>query len=68
MHHLTVAWDIEGEDYVLDLKLNRDLIPDNYFQKYHHEVNQLSLMIGRVVQVLSGFCTNFSVNEIKLCE
>ena len=40
VQHLTVAWDIEGEDYVLDLKLNRDLIPDNYFEKYHHEVKQ----------------------------
>ena len=39
IHHLTVAWDLDGEDYVLDLKLNRDLIPDNYFEKYHHQVS-----------------------------
>ena len=39
IHHLTVAWDVDGEDFVLDLKLNRDLIPDNYFEKYHHQVN-----------------------------
>ena len=38
VHHLTVAWNIDDEDVVLDLKLNRDLIPDNYFEKYHKQV------------------------------
>ena len=45
--HLTVAWDIEGEDYVLDLKLNRDLIPDNYFEKYHHEVKHFDSLSSK---------------------
>ena len=39
VHHLTVAWVLDnGEDVVLDLKLNRDLIPDSYFEKYHKQV------------------------------
>jgi hypothetical protein len=39
IHDLTVAFDINGTDYVLDLQLNRNLIPSNYFQKYHHKVS-----------------------------
>ena len=43
IHHLTVAWNIDGQDYVLDLKLNRDLIPEHYFEKYHHQVGKFSI-------------------------
>ena len=39
VHHLTVAWDLDGEDFVLDLNLNRELIPEKYFEKYHHQVS-----------------------------
>lgn len=42
VHHLTVAWDIGDEDFVLDLELNRDLIPDTYWQKYHNEVRNIT--------------------------
>ena len=39
LDHLTVTFDGEDErQFVLDLQLNRQLIPDNYFQKRHHQV------------------------------
>ena len=47
IHHLTVAWDVDGQDFVLDLKLNRDLIPEHYFEKYHHQVEKLSIICNR---------------------
>jgi hypothetical protein len=42
--HLTVTF--EGEDerqFVLDLQLNRQLIPDNYFQKTHKQVGRIQM-------------------------
>lgn len=53
IHHLTVGWDVDGEDYILDLKLNRELIPESYFEKYHHQ--------GRSV------VNKPNKNEIELC-
>ena len=38
VHHLTVGWVVDHQDFVLDLKLNRELIPESYFEKYHHQV------------------------------
>ena len=64
VHHLTVAWDLDGEDFVLDLNLNRDLIPEKYFEKYHHQVStercqlQLSLWFCK-------FWRNFCVDKIN---
>ena len=39
-HQLTVAWVDEntGQDVLVDLNLNRDLIPESYMERYHHEV------------------------------
>ncbi|GJQ69047.1 hypothetical protein Trydic_g15703 [Trypoxylus dichotomus] len=34
LHHLTVAYDVDGQNYVLDLNLNRDLLPKGYFHRY----------------------------------
>ncbi|XP_017779843.1 PREDICTED: disintegrin and metalloproteinase domain-containing protein 9 isoform X2 [Nicrophorus vespilloides] len=33
-HHITVDYDLDGRKFVLDLRLNRDLIPKGYFQRY----------------------------------
>ena len=38
VHHLTVAWVLDDEDVLLDLKLNRDLLPESYTEKYQHKV------------------------------
>jgi len=42
-HHLTVAWvDTKtGKDIVVDLNLNRDLIPESYAERYHHQGNSV---------------------------
>ena len=40
LHHLTVAWVLDDKDVLMDLKLNRDLIPDSYTEKYQHEVRR----------------------------
>ena len=39
-HQLTVAWvdNNTGQDVLVDLNLNRDLIPESYMERYHHEV------------------------------
>ena len=37
--HLTVSFTSRGKEYVVDLQLNRQLIPLNYFQKYHKKVS-----------------------------
>ena len=42
-HHITVAW-VDGKtnkDIVVDLNLNRDLIPESYAERYHHQVKHL---------------------------
>ena len=36
---LTVSFTSRGKEYVVDLQLNRQLIPLNYFQKYHKKVS-----------------------------
>ena len=42
LDHLTVTFDGEDErQFILDLQLNRQLIPDNYFQKRHHQVKHI---------------------------
>ena len=38
VHHLTVAWVLDDQDVLLDLKLNRDLLPESYTEKYQHKV------------------------------
>merc|ERR1719410_371836 len=37
VHHLTVAWVLDDKDVLLDLKLNRDLLPESYREKYQHQ-------------------------------
>ena len=41
VHHLTVAWVLDDKDVLLDLKLNRDLLPESYTEKYQHQVRSL---------------------------
>nr|CAD7443280.1 unnamed protein product [Timema bartmani] len=36
IHDLTIGYNVHGRDYVLDLRLNRDLIPKSYFERYQH--------------------------------
>ncbi|PNF29074.1 hypothetical protein B7P43_G12631, partial [Cryptotermes secundus] len=36
IHDLTIGYDINGKDYVLDLRLNRELVPKSYFERYQH--------------------------------
>ena len=39
LDHLTVTFEDEDErEFVLDLQLNRQLIPENYFQRTHKQV------------------------------
>jgi hypothetical protein len=40
LSHLTVAFTLAGgeKEMILDLQLNRDLLPQGYFEKYHHKV------------------------------
>jgi hypothetical protein len=33
-----VAFTLGERDVVLDLQLNKDLLPQGYFEKYHHKV------------------------------
>ncbi|KAF2884513.1 hypothetical protein ILUMI_21658 [Ignelater luminosus] len=44
VHHLSINYDIDGKNHILDLQLNRDLIPTNYFKEYQkngkHVVNR----------------------------
>jgi len=42
-HQLTVAWvdNNTGQDVLVDLNLNRDLIPESYMERYHHEGNSV---------------------------
>ena len=39
---VTLGSDDDERQFVLDLKLNRDLIPKNYFQKTHKQVRNAS--------------------------
>ena len=51
-HHLTVAWvDKEGKEAVLDLQLNRDLIPEAYTQRYHHQVTRKEPIRGALTRL-----------------
>ncbi|XP_077287628.1 uncharacterized protein LOC143912233 isoform X2 [Arctopsyche grandis] len=34
IHDLTISYDIDGEQYLLDLRLNRELIPSNFFVRH----------------------------------
>ncbi|GLG97297.1 ADAM 17-like protease [Gryllus bimaculatus] len=36
IHDLTIGYVVDGKDYVLDLRLNRELIPESYFERYQH--------------------------------
>ena len=39
LSHLTVAFTLgDDREVLLDLQLNRDLLPLGYFEKYHHKV------------------------------
>ncbi|XP_049859100.1 pneumococcal serine-rich repeat protein [Schistocerca gregaria] len=36
IHDLTVGFVVDGKNFILDLRLNRELIPDTYFERYQH--------------------------------
>lgn len=36
-HDLTLGYNIDGKEYTLDLRLNRELIPANFFVRYQHQ-------------------------------
>ena len=38
LNDLTVSFTSRRQDYVIDLRLNHQLIPHGYFQKYHRQV------------------------------
>jgi len=49
LSHLTVAFTLGDKDVLMDLQLNRDLLPQGYFEKYHHKVrNKHSRMLCRL--------------------
>ena len=41
IHDLTMAFDSRGQKFILDLKLNQNLIPKEYFHKYQTKVRQI---------------------------
>jgi hypothetical protein len=44
-HHLdriTVRLPVDGNELVLDLALNKDLIPDTFFERYQEQVGCFS--------------------------
>ena len=41
LNDLTLKFQSEGQNFVVDLHLNHQLIPDGYFQKYHKEVGAI---------------------------
>ena len=42
LNDLTLTFQSEGQNFIVDLHLNHQLIPDGYFQKYHKEVSSIS--------------------------
>ena len=42
LNDLTLTFQSEGQNFIVDLHLNHQLIPDGYFQKYHKEVRSIS--------------------------
>ena len=55
LDHLTVTFDGDNDRrFVLDLKLNRQLIPENYFQKTHKQVRNVFdyLIIRQAIQTV----------------
>ena len=41
IHDLTMSFDSRGQKFILDLKLNQNLIPKEYFHKYQTKVRQI---------------------------
>ena len=41
LNDLTLKFQSEGQNFIIDLHLNHQLIPDGYFQKYHKEVRAI---------------------------
>ena len=40
IHDLTMSFDSRGQKFILDLKLNQNLIPKEYFHKYQTKVRK----------------------------
>ncbi|KAI4460525.1 adam a disintegrin and metalloprotease domain [Holotrichia oblita] len=53
IHHLTVTYELDGQNYTVDLNLNRDLLPKGYFHRYQKDG-------GEVVDKPSS-------DEVELC-
>ncbi|KAK5644416.1 hypothetical protein RI129_005716 [Pyrocoelia pectoralis] len=41
IHQLTISYDVEGKEYILDLQLNRNLIPKGYFRRHQENGNKV---------------------------
>ena len=41
IHDLTLSFDSRGQKFILDLKLNQNLIPKEYFHKYQTKVGKI---------------------------
>ncbi|XP_071445169.1 disintegrin and metalloproteinase domain-containing protein adm-2 [Hetaerina americana] len=61
IHHLSVGFDVDGKDYLLDLQLNRELIPKSYFERHQkngshviHRPNKEELELCHYKGVLRG--------------
>ena len=37
-HHLSMSYRLKGKEVWLDLQLNKELIPQGYFEKHHYKV------------------------------
>ena len=69
-HHLTVAWfdDKTGKDIVVDLNLNRDLIPESYAERYHHQVNIIELECESLSRYVEGRVHKLCTYDVSMKE
>ncbi|XP_032793698.2 mucin-5AC [Daphnia magna] len=42
VNDLSIIYSLDNDSYILDLRLNRDLVPDGYFEKYHQDGEQIT--------------------------
>ena len=49
IHDLTMSFDSRGQKFILDLKLNQNLIPKEYFHKYQTKVRQIIIPIKNML-------------------
>ena len=64
LNDLTVSFTSRGQDYVIDLRLNHQLIPHGYFQKYHEKVI-LKIIESNMNPFSQGFAGAFELSYIN---